>query len=201
MSRRVWSEGGFTVLELLLGCVLGTLVVAAGVELLRVHVAVARRAQAALAATGGAAWALTVAARDVQVAGGDPRRAGVAAIAVADAGRAVLESDRDGDGAVNGASDERVVLAWSSSGGGRFVRWLGSQSMSIASLVRSGGLRLRYFDEAGVELVPAAELTAAQRDRVRRLALELEVRDETGVVAARTRLRTAAALRLRLAER
>ncbi|MEW6269109.1 MAG: hypothetical protein AB1689_07400 [Thermodesulfobacteriota bacterium] len=196
------GQGGFTVLELLLGALLATLVVAAGVELLRVQVAVARRLQASLAATGGAGWALAVAARDAQVAGSDPRRTGVVALSAAGGERAVLESDRDGDGAVDAASEERVILAWSPSASGRFVRWLGSQSMSIASLVRAGGLRLRYFDAAGTELVPGAgELPAADRDRVRRLALELDVTEQAGVVAAQARLRAAAALRLRLEER
>ncbi|HEY8515361.1 MAG TPA: hypothetical protein VIS07_07600 [Candidatus Binatia bacterium] len=193
------GQGGFTVVELLIGCLLATLVVGAGIELLRVQVAVARRLQASLAATGGAAWALTVAARDVQVAGSDPRRSGIEALSAADGGRVVLQHDRDGDGTVDLASDERIILDRSPSSGGRFVRWLGNQSMSIASLVPAGGLRLRYFDEAGAEIPSGgAELTAEARDRVRRVALELDVNEQVGVVAAQARQRTAAALRLRL---
>lgn len=199
VPRSLAGQGGFTVVELLIGCLLATLVVGAGIELLRVQVAVARRLQASLAATGGAAWALTVAARDVQVAGSDPRRSGIEALSAADGGRVVLQHDRDGDGTVDLASDERIILDRSPSSGGRFVRWLGNQSMSIASLVPAGGLRLRYFDEAGAEIPSGgAELTAEARDRVRRVALELDVNEQVGVVAAQARQRTAAALRLRL---
>jgi hypothetical protein len=65
-------------------------------------------------------------------------------------------------------------------------------------------LRLRYFDAAGVEIAPpapGAELDPAERDRVRRVALELDVAERAGTLEERTSLRAAAALRLRLAER
>jgi len=196
------GQDGFTLLELLLGCVLGALVAAAGIELLRVHVGVARLLQARLASVGGASWALAVAARDVQTAGGDPQRSGVAALATATGDRLVLGADRDGSGAVDADSAERVTLAWSSSSGGRFVRWLGNQSVSIASSVRPGGLRLRYFDAAGAEITSGGgALAAADRERVRRVALELDVTERAGAVEARAALRTGAALRTRLEER
>lgn len=195
-------EGGFTLVELLLACVVGALVVGAGLELLRVHVEVARRLQARLASSGGAAWALLVASRDAQLAGADPAQAGIDVIAEAGPERLVLGADRDGSGAVDADSAERVVLARSTTSGGRFVRWLGAQSVAIAAQVRSGGLRLRYFDAAGAEIVPVAgAIPAADRARVRLVALGLDVAERAGSLEARTTLRTAAALRVRLAER
>lgn len=205
MSAASRGERGFTLLELLVGCLLGALVTAAGVELLRVHVGIARRLQARLAAVGGAGWALAVAARDAELAGGDPTGAGaVRALALATDARLVLEGDRDGDGIADPGTAERVTLAWSSSSGGRFVRWLGAQSTSIAARVPAGGFRLRYFDEAGLEVAPPGpglEMSSAARDRVRRVVLELDVVERSGTLEERTSLRTSAALRSRLEER
>ena len=186
MSARVRGEDGFTLLELL-----------------RMHAGVARRLQTRLASVGGAGWALAVAARDAETAGGDPQRSGVEALPAASRDRVILGADRDGNGSVAADTAERVTLAWSSSSGGRFVRWLGNQSISIASQVRSGGLHLRYFDAAGNEIAAAGagEIAAADRARVRRVALELEVIERAGVFESRTALRAAAALRMRLEER
>ena len=202
MSAHACGEQGFSLLELLFACVLGALVVGAGLELLRVHVGVARRLQAQLASTGGAAWALTVAARDVQLAGADPARSGIEAVAIAEPARLVLGADRDASGVVDADSAERVTLAWSPSAGGRFVRWLGAQSIGIAAEVRAGDLRLRDFDATGTEILPVSgELPSADRARVRLVALALDVTERAGALTARTELRTAAALRVRLEER
>ena len=202
MTSRARGDAGFTLLELLLACVVGAVVVGAGLELLRVHVLVARRLQTRLASVGGAAWALTVAARDAQTAGADPTRSGIEALDTASAERLVLGSDRDRSGAVEPDSAERVTLAWSPSSGGRFVRWLGNQSISIASSVRPGDLGLRYFDATGAEILPGAgELAAADRARVRLVALALAVTERAGALEERTVLRGAAALRVRLEER
>lgn len=192
-------EAGFTAVELLVACAVGALVLVAGLELLRVHVAVAHLLQVRLAALGGTAWALTVASRDAATAGGDPRRTGVEALGAAAADRAVLGADRDGDGAVDAATAERVTLAWSSSGGGRLVRWLGNQSVGIAATVRSSGMRFRYFDENGAELTgPGGDLDAATRQRVRLVTLVLEATERSGTIAASTSLRGAAAVRTRI---
>lgn len=193
------GEAGFSVVELLVASLVGLLVLVAGLELLRVHVAVARRLQVRLGSLGGAAWALTVAGRDVATAGGDPRAAGIAALGVAATDRAVLNGDRDGDGAIDAASAERVTLAWSSTSGGRLVRWLGNQSIAIAATVPSGALRLRYFTADGTELAGAGgELDATDAGRVRLVATELAVTERSGSSTSTTALRCASALRTRL---
>lgn len=198
MTRR-HREAGFTAVELLVACAVGALVLVSGLELLRVHVGVARLLQVRLAGLGGTAWALTVASRDVATAGGDPRGAGVDALPTAAADHAVLGADRDGDGTVDPATAERVTLAWSSSSGGRLVRWLGNQSVGIAATVRSTGLRFRYFDGAGAELTgPGGVLDEAARQRVRLVTVALEATEQSGTMAASTSLRGAAALRTRM---
>jgi Tfp pilus assembly protein PilW len=193
---------GFTAVELLVASVVGALVLVGGIELLHVHARVARGLQVRLASLGGAAWALSVASRDVATAGGDPRRTGLAALATAEVGRVVLGADRDGDGGVDPATAERVTLAWSSSGGGRLVRWLGNQSVGIAATVRPSGLRFRYFAADGTELTgPGGALDDATRARVRLVATDLEVTERSGTMAETTTLRAAAALRTRVEER
>lgn len=198
-AGRPRGEAGFSAVELLVASLVGVLVLVAGLELMRVHVALARGLQVRLGSLGGAAWALAIAGRDVATAGGDPRRAGVAALGSATANRAVLDADRDGDGAIDAASAERVTLAWSSTSGGRLVRWLGNQSVAIAAAVPSGALRLRYLTADGTELAgPGGVLGPAELERVRLVAAELAVTERSGTTTSTTGLRSAAALRTRL---
>ncbi|MBM4242437.1 MAG: hypothetical protein FJ148_01300 [Deltaproteobacteria bacterium] len=199
---RLRRTDGFAAVELLVASMVGALVLVAGIELLRVHARVARGLQVRLGSLGGAAWALSVASRDVATAGGDPRRSGVEALGRAEVGRMVLGADRDGDGGVDPATAERVTLAWSSSGGGRLVRWLGTQSTGIAATVRSSGLRFRFFAADGSELTgPGGVLDDAKRARVRLVTSDLEVTERSGTMAETTTLRGAAALRTRIEER
>jgi hypothetical protein len=188
------DERGVTVIELIVAAFLGGLVLIATLSLFRMQAAFALRAQADLAASGGAAWALHAALRDLALAGADPLRVGIRGITQGRADRVVVERDGDADGRVDHSSSERVVLAWSPSRGGRFLRQVGSQSMAIAARVESQGLQLRYFDGQGGEL--AAPLDDASLARVRRIALELEVEEREGPVESRARLRGAVALRL-----
>jgi Tfp pilus assembly protein PilW len=198
-AARLRNEAGFTIVELLVASLVGLLVIAAGIELLRFHVAVARTLQVRLAAVGGAAWALTVASRDVATAGGDPRRTGIEALGTAVTDRVIVSADRDADGAVDPATAERVTLAWSSTSGGRMVRWLGTQSIAIAAAVRSSGLRFRYFAADGTEITGVGGvLGASDRERVRLVRSSLEVEERSGTIAATTTLRGAAAVRTRL---
>jgi Tfp pilus assembly protein PilW len=199
VAARRRGEAGFSAVELLVASLVGLLVLVAGLELLRLHVAVARTLQVRLASSGGAAWALTVASRDVATGGGDPRRTGVVALTTANADRVVVAADRDDDGSVDPSTAERVTLAWSSTSGGRLVRWLGTQSIAIAAAVRSSGLRFRYFAADGTEITGAAGvLDATDRERVRLVRSTLEVEERAGTIAATTTLRGAAALRTRL---
>jgi Tfp pilus assembly protein PilW len=193
------GEAGFSAVELLVASLVGLLVLAAGIELLRLHVAVARTLQVRLASLGGAAWALTVATRDVATAGGDPRRAGVAAFATAATDRVIVEADRDADGSVDPATAERVTLAWSPTSGGRMVRWLGNQSIAIAATVRSSDLRFLYFAADGTEIPgTGGVLDATDRARVRLVRSALAVEERSGTIAATTALRGAAAVRTRV---
>ena len=196
---RAEGPGGFTLVELLVAIVVGSVVVCAEVSIFAVHGRVARRVQSELAASSGAAWALAVLARDFELAGTDPLQSGVVALHHAGRDRVVIDADLDGDGVVDPSSAERVTLSWTASGGGRLLRALGNQSMNIALGVPSAGFRIRYFDDAGTELpLGAGELDPADAARVRRVELELVLTETTPAAAATVDLRTAAALRSRL---
>jgi prepilin-type N-terminal cleavage/methylation domain-containing protein len=197
--RERCHPGGFTLVELLVATLIGSLIVGAQIALFRLHGSAARRSQAELVASDGAAWALAVVARDLELAGADPRGTGVSPLVSARADRVVLDADLDGDGHVDTASAERTTVYWSSSSGGRLLRQLGNQSTAIAARVPSGGFRLRYFDASGNELAPAAggDLDPAALVQVRSMRLELTVAEAWGSREARVALRTAAAVRIR----
>jgi prepilin-type N-terminal cleavage/methylation domain-containing protein len=200
--RARWSVAGFTLLEVLLAAALGAIVLGAAVSLLRVQGAAFRRAQAELAAAGSAWWALDVAARDVQLAGADPSRAGVAPIASAAGDQVVLAADLDGDASVDVASAEQVSLYRTAASGGRFIRRLGNQAMNIAERVPEDGLGLRYFDALGAELgAGGGALAAASLPQVARIALQVAVREPFAAEQIEVRLRGAGALRARLGAR
>jgi prepilin-type N-terminal cleavage/methylation domain-containing protein len=195
------SAAGFTLLEVLLAAALGAIVLGGAVSLLRVQGAAFRRAQAELAAVGSAWWALDVASRDVQLAGADPSRSGVAAIAGAAPDQVVLAADLDGDAAVDVASAEQVSLYRTAASGGRFIRRLGNQAMNIAEHVPEGGLGLRYFDALGVELGAGGAPAAASLPQIARIALQVAVREPFAAEEIEVRLRGAGALRARLGAR
>jgi hypothetical protein len=190
-------ERGSSPVELLIASTVGMLAVAAAVSLLRTHAALALDVQTALGAVGGASWALRVVLPDVRHAGGDPQRRGFPAVASGGRESVVLLRDRDGDGSVDPDSEETVRLAWSASSEGRLVRRIGAQSMAVAGAVPYGGLRFRYFDELGEEIDAEAPLDDATRERIRRIAVELDVVERLGLLSSTARLTSAASLRLR----
>jgi hypothetical protein len=184
------------VIETLVAALLASIVLAAALSLLRVHGVVARRFQSELAARSIADWAIGVTRRDIAFAGADPARLGFAALRSASGEHVELESDLDGDGAIDGSSAERILLARAGPGDGRFLRWVGRQPMSLAAPVPTAGVRLRYFDAAGVEIgAGGGALADAERARVCRVTFELAVREVPDRPTGEVRLRSAAALR------
>lgn len=192
------GASGFGLVELLAAMLLGGLVLGAAIALLHTHGAIARRGQVTIAVSGAAAWAGSIAARDVQLAGADPMRAGIAALVAAGPESVVLQSDRDGDGAIDPSSAERVALRWSAASGGLFVRALGGQSMALAGGVRRGDLRFRYFAADGAEIgssATGAALGAEALAAVRRVVIELAVAERVAGREEWARVTAGAALR------
>jgi len=112
-------------------------------------------------------------ALDVRRAGFDPRAAGVEPVVEASATRLGLAADLDGDGMVDGASEERTTIACDVPGG-RLSRIVGAQSLPLANGVVA--CVLSYADATGAGLaVPPGGLDATARSRVRRATLDVAI--------------------------
>jgi Tfp pilus assembly protein PilW len=174
-------ERGTTIVELLAGVTLGLLVLAATAALLIAGLAAWERAGARAEAVAAAAAALDQIARDVRVAGYDPRAAGVAGIVAAGPARLELAADLDGDGAIDAGSEERVGYRRATSSAS-LLRVVGAQAMPILSDLTSDGFRLRYFDGDGGELDPGDPDALAA---VRLVTIDLATRSGPGAPPVR----------------
>jgi Tfp pilus assembly protein PilW len=175
---------GTTLIELLTGMALGLLVLGAcfgGVSTAaRLVAAVGARAEA----EDTAQLAVEAFRFDVRRTGYDPAAIGLEGLAEARPDQLTLHADLDGDGILDGSSEE--VTRWvCATGPPRLSRIIGAQSLPIAApVVRCG---LRYLDGAGVELTPGATgLDPVGRGRVRRVRLDIAVAP-TGIDAAAER--------------
>lgn len=174
--------------------------VAVGLFLLSAVGAALAAGARALVAAGGRAeasdtWLLAADALlfDVRRAGHDPAAGGVEAITLARGDRATFEADLDGDGAIDGASAERVSWVCNAAAA-RLSRVVGGQSMPMADGAVACGLA--FLDETGAEMpLPAGGLDAAGRARAALVVLDLRLAPRGGAPAVARRL--AVALRSR----
>lgn len=151
---------GCTLLELLIGMVLGLAGAAALTALLRGGVAAWERAGAHAERASELVAALDQMTRDLRLAGYDPTEAGVAGLTLAAADRLELTADLDGDGAIDPASEERIGYR-RAAGSGALQRLVGNQTLPILSDVAAAGVRLAYLDGEGAALDPADPGTPA----------------------------------------
>jgi len=177
------SRAGFTIVELLVGTTLSLVLLTA----LTGAVGTGGRLLSALGRRGEledtADLALEALAFDVRRAGYDPTALGVEALVDASPTALALQADLDGDGAVDAASEESTQYVCSTATR-RLSRILGRQSLPLADTVVGCGFR--YLDGAGLPIpAPAAGLTAADRARVRAVALDLALAGG-GATTART---------------
>ncbi|MEB2284657.1 MAG: hypothetical protein B6D46_01420 [Polyangiaceae bacterium UTPRO1] len=160
---------GMTLVELLVGMMLGLVATAALGVVLRAGLAASLRAGADAEVAIETAAAVDQLVRDLRSAGYDPRGAGFPAFRLTAADRVELQADLDGDGAIDGNSEERVAyrVAVASRSLQRIV---GAQSLPILADVESSGLRLAWFDAAGNALDPDDSATA---EAARFVAIEI----------------------------
>jgi type II secretory pathway pseudopilin PulG len=125
-------------------------------------------------------------------------------LSVATVDRIEVRSDSHGeaggdppDGSADPDSDERIGF-FLNAARGLINQTIGRQTvpLTLDSSVPPGGFRLRYFDACEREMAPpaGAGLDPAERAEVRRIAVELEIRDASG---GRVSAATSAALRNR----
>ncbi|HZP42899.1 MAG TPA: hypothetical protein VFD84_15510 [Candidatus Binatia bacterium] len=168
------GRGGLGIVELLVGTALALVVLGA----LAGAVGTGARVLAAAGARGEVEDALQAAlesfAFDLRRAGFDPAAAGIPALADAAADRLTTVADLDGDGVVDGTSEE--TTGWVCGGSPpRLSRIVGRQSLPLVDGL--GRCELSYLDAAGSAVaVPAAGLGAADRARVRAVGIALEAR-------------------------
>ncbi len=146
-------SSGLTLVELLVGVVLGLAVITAVAALLSSGTAARARAAAGGEVFAEVAEAVDQLVRDVRLAGYDPAGQSNAGIVHAEAAAIELTADLDADGSVDLDSEEHITYR-PSTAGGSLQRIVGRQSMPIVSNLAPGGFRLRYFDVAGVEIDP-----------------------------------------------
>jgi prepilin-type N-terminal cleavage/methylation domain-containing protein len=157
---RTANDGGMTLLELLVGLVLGLVGAAAMTALLRGGAAAWERAGARAEVATEVAGAIDQLTRDLRVAGYDPAAAGFDALPVTAADRLEVAADLDGDGVVDPDSEEHVGYRWSAASGS-LLRIVGRQSLPLLSAVAPDGFRLAYRDADGADLDPADPGTGA----------------------------------------
>lgn len=149
---------GFTLVELLVGMVLGLVAAAAMTALVRVGVAAWERAGAQAERALEIAAAADQLARDLRVAGYDPAGAGIAALTLTAGDRVEIAADLDGNGVIDTTSEEQIAYRVAPSSRS-LQRVVGAQTLPI--LAEVSGFSLAYRGADGVPLDPAAAATAA----------------------------------------
>lgn len=154
------ATAGLTLVELLVGMVLGLVGAAAMTALLRVGVAAWTRAGATADVTSEVADGVDQLVRDVRLTGYDPTARASPGLTLVAGDRIEMTADLDGNGTIDATSEERVAYRVAPSSRS-LQRVVGAQSLPIVSDVATGGLVLGYFDRTGARLDPAAAGTAA----------------------------------------
>lgn len=152
------TANGMTLVELLIGMLLGLVSAAAMTGLVRGGVAAWERAGAESERARETAAAIDQWTRDVRIAGYDPTEADIGGLTLTASDRLELTADLDGDGAIDASSEERVgyrVAPASRS----LQRVVGEQTMPILTGVDT--FTLAYLDADGAPLDPDDPATAA----------------------------------------
>lgn len=180
---RVPRTAGLTLVELLLGLVLGLGTLAALTALIAASLAARARAATSTEMLAATAAAIDQIVRDVRLAGYDPRGRGVGGIVTAAPASLALEADLDGDGTIDLSSEEHVAYRRSPTSAS-LLRVVGAQSMPLLSDLVPDGLAFRYLDANGAELDPSAAGAAAA---IRAVIVELATRTSGPLPGVRMR--------------
>jgi type IV pilus assembly protein PilW len=173
----------FGVPELLLAAFVASIVLSSLVTFVGAQVRTFRRTEHLLAANETVRIVLDVMSRDLRQAGFDPSGVALEALAAANATALTLQRDDDGDGTIDGDSEEVVAYVFRPAQG-TLSRVVGRQSMPLADGLAADGFRLAYFDSAGTEITSPSGLDAAARAAVRRVRITLLLRDASRTALA-----------------
>jgi len=178
LKRLRLDDAGFTLHELLISSAIGLVACATFASLSNFQLSALQNqaTQLDLQITGRSVVDLF--AREARRAGRNPTCAQTfAAIAEGTTDRVRIQSDLNGNGAIDGPNED--VTYRFNSDDGTITRIANGVTDQLLSGIDPTGSRFRYFDGAGTELVPVTALTQAQRSSVRRVRMELAVRNAT----------------------
>jgi type IV pilus assembly protein PilW len=207
---------GFTLLELLVGCALSTVVLGAVHSFYHSQIYALAAQNRALDLHETARGTLEVIARDLRMATYDPSGAALPVspgpacpgvrqgVAAATPTSLRLLADLDGDGTTLGAGED--VTYTLDPDNNRILRTDAGTTTPLAENVAADGLAFRYFDagDPAVELIPAGEpagLAAGQRDCVARVEVAVHVRAANPDPRVAADLRSAGATRVAIRSR
>lgn len=177
VSRTARRQAGFTMPDVLVGTLIALATLAIVATFNRVQLFALRNqiAQVDVQTVGRNLTDLFT--REVRRAGTNPTCSPFEAIVEARADRIRFRHDTNGDGVIDPAVGEEIAYRLDLPGQ-IVTREASGVSEAILTGVTLAGSRLRYFNGAGGEIIPAGnppELTAAQRGSVRRVRLELDL--------------------------
>lgn len=152
------NPNGMTLVELLIGMVLGLVGAAAMTGLVRVGVAAWERAGAESERALEIAAAIDQWTRDVRIAGYDPTDADIGGLTLTADDRLELMADLDGNGVIDASSEERIGYRVATASRS-LQRVVGAQTLPILTDV--GAFALAYLDANGTTLDPDDPATAA----------------------------------------
>jgi type II secretory pathway component PulJ len=175
MVKRLESEAGFGLSEVLVASTLGALIVAGFVAFnhFQLHALHDQVSQIELQTIDRDVVDLF--AREVRRAGGDPTCAGtVTGIVEAAERRIRIQSDLNGNGIVDNDQNEDVTYRHNAATNA-FERLANGATEVLLSGLLLEGSGIYYYDAAGTQLVGNPFLTEAQRNSVRRIRLQLSL--------------------------
>ena len=171
LTRRLGSNAGVTMVELLVGTALGLGAMATVLSFQRAQFSAVRDQVKQLRMQDATRNVVDLFAREMRRAGRDPKCKKIfPPIVVASATEVELRKDLNSNGTLEPDTEEvryRIVDST------HFERVAGEAAEVLISDVDLTGSRFRYFDAVGTELIPEPELSEAQRATVRRVRLEL----------------------------
>jgi type II secretory pathway component PulJ len=169
------SQAGFSLVELLVSTLIGMVVMGAFMGLSRFQLVTMQDQATQVDLQGTVRGIMQLFERDIRRAGSDPLcTKGFESISSASGWHIFIQSDLDGDGAING--DNEYVGYFYEWGG--VYRYSGNQTEVLVNGLDVGGSALRYFDGDGEE-IKSDYLDADERASVRRVRIELQLADSS----------------------
>ena len=171
---------GLTLVELLVGLALTSVMLGAIASLVTATLATWRGAIAVTEATDDALAALDQITRDIRVAGYDPRQRDLPGLVDATPRRLSLAADLNADGTIDSRSKE--LIAYRRSRRGDLLRVVGRQAMPLLSGLAADGLQLAYLNAQARPIDPRRR--GALQD-IRLVTVTLVTRASEGRASAR----------------